>query len=128
MNGSDGPMSSADTAAMLAEYKRMSNAAKAGKAPPDNIGSSETDMEAPPPKKKRGGKVHGEMPKKRLDKKARGGTIHIKPENKGKLHSKLGVPQGEKIPEAKLEKAKHSSSPAERKEANFAINAKKFKH
>lgn len=36
----------------------------------------EPDMDAPeikpPQKKKRGGKVHGGMPKKRLDKKARG--------------------------------------------------------
>ena len=46
----------------------------------------------------------------------------IKPSRKGLLHSKLGVPQGEKIPEKKLEAAKHSKSPAERKEATFAEN------
>ncbi len=54
--------------------------------------------------------------------------IHIKPENKGKLHEKLGVPSGERIPASKLEAAKHSSSAAERKEANFAANARKWKH
>lgn len=101
------------------------------KNPPDNIGDSEPDMDPapkPPQKKKKGGKVHGSMPKQRLDKRARGGNIHIKPENRGKLHEKLGVPKDEKIPEAKLEKAKHSSSPAERKQATFAENSKKWKH
>lgn len=53
-------------------------------------------------------------------------SIHIKAANKGKLHSKLGVPQGQKIPAKKLAAAKRSSSPALRKEANFAINAKKW--
>jgi hypothetical protein len=48
--------------------------------------------------------------------------IHINPRHKGLLHKELGVPQGQKIPEAKLEAAKHSSNPAERKRANFAIN------
>lgn len=54
--------------------------------------------------------------------------IDIKPSRKGLLHKKLDVPQGEPIPEGKLEKAAHSKSPAERKEANFAINAKGFNH
>lgn len=45
---------------------------------------------------------------------------------KGALHKDLGVPQGKKIPMAKLEKAKHSNSALERKRANFAINAKKW--
>lgn len=54
--------------------------------------------------------------------------IHIKPSNKGKLSRKLGVSESKDIPMKKLEKAKHSKSPALRKEANFAINAKKFKH
>lgn len=48
--------------------------------------------------------------------------IHIKPSHKGLLHEKLGVPEDEPIPESKLEAAKHSKSPAERKEANFALN------
>lgn len=52
----------------------------------------------------------------------------IKKSHKGLLHKKLGVPEGEKIPEAKLEKAKHSKSPALRKEVNFAENAKDWHH
>ena len=48
--------------------------------------------------------------------------IEIKPSHKGLLHKKLGVPQGQPIPKAKLEKAKHSNSAALRKEANFAEN------
>ena len=55
-------------------------------------------------------------------------AIHIKPSRKGLLHEKLGVPQGEKIPMSKLRAARHSKSPALRKEANFAINAKGFSH
>ena len=54
-------------------------------------------------------------------------TIKIKPENKGKLHRATGTPAGEKIPESKIETAKHSSSPALRKEATFAENAKKWR-
>lgn len=53
-------------------------------------------------------------------------AIQIKPSHKGLLHKKLGVPQGKKIPAARLEKAEHSKSPALRKEARFAKNAKKF--
>lgn len=51
-------------------------------------------------------------------------TIKIKPSHKGLLHKKLGVPQGNPIPVAKLEKAAHSKSPALRKEAQFALNAR----
>jgi hypothetical protein len=57
-----------------------------------------------------------------------GTSIHIKPSRKGLLHKKLGVPTGKPIPAAKLAAAKKSKSPSLRKEANFAINAKKFKH
>lgn len=46
---------------------------------------------------------------------------------KGALHSALGVPQAEKIPENKLESALGSSSPLMRKRANFAITAKKWR-
>lgn len=53
-------------------------------------------------------------------------SIEIKPSHKGLLHKKLGIPEGEKIPESKLENAAHSSSPSERKEANFALNARKW--
>jgi len=55
-------------------------------------------------------------------------AIEIKKSHEGLLHRKLGVPQGEKIPQSKLDEAKHSSSPALRKEANFAENAKHFHH
>lgn len=82
-----------------------------------------------PPKKKRGGKVHGEMPKKRLDKRARGGAEHWiagATKNKGALHRKLHVPENEKIPAKKLEQAEHSSNPTERKEANLAKTLKKL--
>lgn len=54
-------------------------------------------------------------------------TISIKPSRKGLLHKKMGVPADKPIPVAKLEAAKKSSSPALRKEANFALNAKKWK-
>ncbi len=50
--------------------------------------------------------------------------IHIKPENKGKLHADTHTPAGEKIPEKKLAKAEHSKDPAVRKRATFAENAK----
>lgn len=54
--------------------------------------------------------------------------IRIKPANRGLLHTKLGVPQGQPIPAAKLAAAKQSKSPALRKEATFAQNAKGFNH
>src|SRR5579872_7014601 len=46
----------------------------------------------------------------------------IKPEHRGLLHEKLGIPQGEKIPAPAIAKAEHSSSPALRTEAHFADN------
>lgn len=57
---------------------------------------------------------------------AKGDPVHIAPGHKGRLHEKLDVPAGKPIPERKLEKADHSKSPAERKEAQFAINASKW--
>jgi hypothetical protein len=50
--------------------------------------------------------------------------IHIKPQNKGKLHADLGVAKGKKLTTAELEKAKKSTNPAERKRATFAENAR----
>ena len=44
----------------------------------------------------------------------------------GRLHEKLHVPQGEKIPEKKIEKASHSSDPTLRREANLAETLKGF--
>ena len=46
----------------------------------------------------------------------------------GALHSELGVPQGQKIPAAKLNAAAHSSNPTERKRANLAKTLKKLNH
>jgi len=95
---------------------------------PDNIGDSEPDGDAPdmppaPKKKKRGGKVHGEKPKHRLDKKARGGSIHIKPENKGKFTAKAKA-AGKTVSE--YAKEKKDSGGTLGKEANFAANAAKW--
>ena len=42
-------------------------------------------------------------------------TVH-----KGALHRALGVPEGEKIPAAKMAAARHSSNPLERKRALLA--------
>jgi len=46
----------------------------------------------------------------------------------GALHSHLGVPQGQKIPAAKLAKASHSSNPTIKREANLAKTLKGFHH
>jgi hypothetical protein len=46
----------------------------------------------------------------------------------GALHRELHVPQGEKIPAKKLEKAEHSSNPLLRKRANLARVARSFHH
>jgi hypothetical protein len=50
----------------------------------------------------------------------------INPENKGSLHRALGVPEGQKIPEKKLEKAEHSKNSTLRKKANLAETLKRF--
>jgi hypothetical protein len=55
-------------------------------------------------------------------------AIHIKPSHKGLLHRKLGVPAGKLIPANKIAAAKRSASPALRKEATFAQNAKHWHH
>lgn len=44
----------------------------------------------------------------------------------GALHKQLGVPEGEKIPAKKLEKAAHSSNALLRKRANLAKTLKKL--
>ena len=54
--------------------------------------------------------------------------INIKPSHKGELHSELGVPAGQKIPLSALQKADRSSDPAERKRAQFALNARNWNH
>lgn len=45
----------------------------------------------------------------------------------GALHKSLHVPQGQKIPAMKLEKAEHSRNPLLRKRANLAATLKGFK-
>lgn len=57
-----------------------------------------------------------------------GDPIHIKPSHKGLLHKDLGVPQGQKIPEAKIEKAAHSPDAALAKRARFAEAAEHWNH
>ena len=47
-------------------------------------------------------------------------------EGKGALHRHLNVPEGKKIPEEKLETARHSKNSTIRKEANLAKTLKKF--
>ena len=54
--------------------------------------------------------------------------IEIKPSHKGLLHKNLGEAKGKKLSVKEEEKAKHSSSPAERKRATFALNARKWHH
>jgi len=44
----------------------------------------------------------------------------------GKLHRQLHVPEGEKIPASKMEKAAHSRNPELRKEAALARTGKRF--
>lgn len=46
----------------------------------------------------------------------------------GALHRDLGVPEGEKIPPAKLEAATHSENPTIRRRANLAKTMKGFHH
>lgn len=43
----------------------------------------------------------------------------------GSFRKEMGVKKGEKIPLAKEEKAAHSSNPATRKKAQFALNVRK---
>ena len=45
-------------------------------------------------------------------------------QNKGALHRRLHVPEGEKIPAKKITKAEHSKNPTERKEASLAKTLK----
>ena len=48
--------------------------------------------------------------------------------NKGGLHRALGVPEGEKIPEDKLQAARNSDNPHVARMANFAHTMKGWKH
>jgi hypothetical protein len=55
-------------------------------------------------------------------------VIHIKKSHEGLLHKNLGVGKSKKLTDKELQEAKHSKNPAERKRAQFAINAKKWAH
>lgn len=50
-------------------------------------------------------------------------TLH-----KGALHRKLGIPEGTKIPEKRLESALHSSDPEEAREARSAKGLRAMHH
>lgn len=52
----------------------------------------------------------------------------IAPSHKGRLHRALGVPAGQKISDASLQAALHSKNAHVRQMAQFASNAKSFKH
>ena len=89
--------------------------------------------DSPLPKRKAGGgkvvKAKGKRPQKRLDKMARGGNtdkwMQGAVKHKGALHRELGIPEGQKIPVKKLEKATHSSNPLLKKRAILAETFKK---
>jgi hypothetical protein len=57
-------------------------------------------------------------------------SIHIKPENEGKLHRHLGVAEDEPIPTSELTIPKGSSANAlaVKREVVFARNARKWNH
>lgn len=48
----------------------------------------------------------------------------LPPSSKGKLHKALGVPEGQKISEKKLNAAMHGKNPTVRKEAQLAETLK----
>lgn len=58
----------------------------------------------------------------------RSGGIKINPANRGKLRAATGTPKGKNIPVAKLRKLAKSPNATTRKRAQFALNARKFKH
>ena len=53
--------------------------------------------------------------------------VRIKPSHVGRLHKKLGVPEGKPIPMAAKIRAAHSSNPATAKQGTFAVNSAKWK-
>lgn len=74
--------------------------------------------------KKKEVKAEGVKAVQRLDRGGKAKWIQGMHMKKGALHRELGVPAGQKIPAAKLEKAAHSSNPTERKRANLAKTLK----
>jgi len=47
---------------------------------------------------------------------------------KGKLHRELGIPEGQKIPKARLKAAEHSSNPEVRRDAIRADTMEHWNH
>lgn len=79
-------------------------------------------------KKKKSVKSKGHRAKPRADKMARSGSekwMKSAVKHPGALHRDLGVPEGKKIPEKKLEKAEHSKNPTVKKRAVLAETFKK---
>lgn len=58
----------------------------------------------------------------------RRGGIKINPAKRGTLRATAGVKKGKKIPVSTLRRLAKSKNPTTRKRAQFAINARKFKH
>ena len=54
--------------------------------------------------------------------------IHIDPAHKGRLRKATGAKKGAKVPLSKERGLKAHGTPAEKKEANFAINARSWNH
>lgn len=54
--------------------------------------------------------------------------INIKKSNRGKLRKSTKTKKGKKIPVSTLRKLAKSKNPKTRKRAQFALNARKFKH
>lgn len=65
------------------------------------------------------------MARRRRSRKRKSG-IHIKKSHRGRLRSKAGTKKGKKIPVSTLRRMKRSKSAATRKQATFALNARKW--
>ena len=91
---------------------------------PSHMGFTGSAGAAPVRGYMRGGAVKSE-PKGEFKK---GGWIAGATKNKGALHRALHVPEGKKIPAAKLEKAEHSKNPTMRKRAALAETLKGMHH
>jgi hypothetical protein len=91
---------------------------------PSHMGFTGSAGAAPVRGYMRGGAVKSE-PKGEFKK---GGWIAGATKNKGALHRALPVPEGKKIPAAKLEKAEHSKNPTMRKRAALAETLKGMHH
>jgi hypothetical protein len=54
--------------------------------------------------------------------------IHIKGSHKGRLHRLTHTPEGQDIPKSKELWFKKHGTKAQKKEATFALNARKWRH